>query len=73
MPVYLYIKDHDYNNHFLSIWDSLVKVKPFVDQIDWMEVHRLACQPKKKAPKSVIKKKCQDPYEDTRFYSLANK
>jgi hypothetical protein len=66
------MKDNDYNDHFLSIRNSPEKVKPFVNWIDWMEVHHLACQPKKKAPKSTIKKKRQDTYKDTRFCSSVN-
>jgi hypothetical protein len=31
MPVYLYMKDNDYNDHFLSIRNSPEKVKPFVN------------------------------------------
>jgi hypothetical protein len=45
------------------------KVKPFVDQIDWMEVHHVASCSKKK---STIKKKCQATYKDTGFSTSVN-
>jgi hypothetical protein len=47
-------------------------VKPFVDKIDWMEVHCVATHLKKKASKISIKKKQQDSYEDTGFCSSMN-
>ncbi len=69
MPVYIYLNGRDYNNHFLSVRNSAEKVKPFVDQIDWMEVHRVACRPKKNVGKKSCEKKRQDTYEDTGFCS----
>jgi hypothetical protein len=72
LPVYLYMKDNDYKNHFLSVRNSPEKVKPFIDQINWTEVHRLASLSKKKAAKTTVEKKRQATYEDTGFCSSVN-
>jgi hypothetical protein len=72
MPVYLYMGSRNYRNHFLTVCNTAKKVKPFVNRMDWMEVHRVACRPKKKATKNAAEKKRQDTYEDTGFCSSVN-
>jgi hypothetical protein len=72
LSVYVYLKGEDYSNHFMTIRNSEDQVKPFVNKIDWMEVHRLATRPKRKSAKGPIEKKRQDSYEDTGFCSSIN-
>jgi hypothetical protein len=72
MVVYFYLPERDYKNHFLTVCNSMDRVQPFVDQIDWMEVHRLACRPKNTDTKKAWERKRQDTYEDTGFCSLVN-
>ncbi len=70
MPVYLYMRGKDYNNHFMTVRNSAEMVKPIVDQLDWMEVHRVATRQKKTlTTKSSIEKKRQANFEDTGFCS----
>jgi hypothetical protein len=56
MVVYLYLPGKHYKNHFLTVQNSLERVKPFVDWTDWMEVS-VACCPKKKVSKHLSEKK----------------
>jgi hypothetical protein len=56
----------------MTVRNTARTVKPFVDKIDWLEIHWVACHVKKKAGKSSIKKKRQDKYEDTGFCSSIN-
>jgi hypothetical protein len=72
MVVYLYLPERNYKNHFLTVRNSLERVQPFVDQIDWMEVHRLACRPKQTIAKKSVGRKRQDTFEDTGFCSSVN-
>jgi hypothetical protein len=48
MVVYFYLPGKDYKNHFLTVQNSLERVKLFVDQIDWMEVHQLPVVPRRR-------------------------
>jgi hypothetical protein len=72
MPVYLYLRGDDYMNHFLTVYNSTTSVKAFVNRVDWMEVHRIACRPKKKQGKGQLEKKRQARFEDTGYCSLIN-
>ena len=55
LAVYLYLPGSDYENHFMSVHNSLQSVKPFADTIDWDEIHRVACRPKKNDKKNLLK------------------
>jgi hypothetical protein len=73
MPVYLYMRGKDYSNHFMLVRNSEASVKPFVERIDWMEIHRASCLPKKKSVKSsLIGKERQDNFGDTGFCSAVS-
>jgi hypothetical protein len=63
LPLFLYTRGEDYSKPFMTVQNSVEKAKLFLDRIDWMEVHHVACCPKKKAGNSCIKKKRQDKYE----------
>jgi hypothetical protein len=56
LSIFLYLRGEDYKNHFLTLCNSTEKVKPFIEQINWMEVQRIACHLKKKANKSTLKR-----------------
>jgi hypothetical protein len=66
------LKGKDYSNHFMTVCNSAKQVKPFVDKIDWMEVHHVASCPKKNAGRKSIEKKQQDSYEDPGSCSSIN-
>jgi hypothetical protein len=66
MPVYLYMRGEDYSNDFMLVRNSEAAVKPFLERIDWMEIHRASCHPKNKLEKSsLIEKERQDNFGDT--------
>jgi hypothetical protein len=68
MPVYLYMRGEDYSNHFMLVRNSAKTVQPFVDQMDWMDIHRSLFCPKKKAKKPTgIGKRQQDNFQDPGF------
>ncbi len=69
LSIFLYLHGGDYQNHFLTVLNKTETVKPFIEGVDWMEVHRISCRPKKKVAKSKIEKKRQDNFEDTGFCS----
>jgi hypothetical protein len=48
LSVYIYCKGEDYSNHFLTVRNSPSQVLPFVEQLDWLEIHRIASLPPKK-------------------------
>jgi hypothetical protein len=59
MPVYFYIRGDDYANHFLMV-------------CNWIQIHCIACQPKKKQGKGHMEKKRQARFEDTGYCSSIN-
>jgi hypothetical protein len=68
MPVYLYMRGEDYSNHFMLVRNLARVVQPFVDRMDWMEIHRSLFCPKKKAEKPAgIGKQRQDECHDLGF------
>jgi hypothetical protein len=69
---YLYMCGDDYANHFLTFCNSSSSVKPFVNRIDWMEICRIARQPKKKQGKGHMEKKRQARFKDTGYCSSIN-
>lgn len=72
IEVYVYLKGEDYGNHFMTVRNSYAAVKEYVDRIDWFEIHRLACDPKKKVAKGgrgSLETKRAAIYEDTGFCS----
>jgi hypothetical protein len=68
MPVYLYMRGEDYSNHFMLVRNLAKTVQPFVDRMDWMDIHCSSFCPKKKAEKPTgIGKRRLDNFQDSGF------
>jgi hypothetical protein len=66
MPVYLYMRGEDYSNHFMLVRNLARAVQPFVDRMDWLDIHRSLFCPKKKVEKPAgIGKQRQDKFHDS--------